>query len=258
MLTNIYYYNFYKPYLVKETGTGSVKPRRLDDRNEGLAKHQNYILSKSVRNDIARYARDATSSVTTMKSASAGLVKDMEGFNADVSAEGLDTAKRWLASSLSSFVADYNQSAGFLLGQTQNQGLRDYGAEMAQVMAGSRGRLARLGIAVNDGAAGAANAETDDSGAVSEPTAGDVTGGSLSFDRSALNQLDQSAANMAIGEAIPLFNRLQDDSSEMLTQPLSDYMGFTGLQYHFNYKMGAAPTDGFRMIDSGMVFDRVL
>jgi len=257
LLTNIYYYNFYKPYLVKETGkpAAAKKPQRLDGRNTDLAKHQSYILSKSVRTDVMRYARGATSSVTAMKSASAGVVKDMEGFNRDVSSDGLDSAKRWLASSLSSFVSAYNQSEDFLLGQDQNQALRDYGGGLAQVMTDNRDRLARLGIGVSDANTAAVTEAADGE---TEPSAADVSGGSLTFDQVALERLDQSTANIAIGDSIPVFNRVEDDSSEMLTQPLSDYMGFNSLKYHFNYKMGGLPADGFRMIDEGMVFDRVL
>ena len=42
----------------------------------------------------------------------------------------------------------------------------------------------------------------------------------------------------------------------MLSEPLIEHMHFRGLSYHYNYQLGRMETEGFNLIESGMLVDR--
>ena len=83
-------------------------------------------------------------------------------------------------------------------------------------------------------------------------------GGRLSFNRDYVDSLSQDKINIAIGENIEIFTSLHRQTGSLLTEPLSGHMNFKALGYHYNYKMGAMETDGFGVIEVGMLIDKAV
>lgn len=237
MLTSIYYYNLYRPYIVSNRETGVARRERIADRKEKSTPEptgQVYILNKSLKDEIVRYAHDLSYGATNLRASARQTTADMENFNRTIYREGFDRAQDWLAEDLSEFSDNYNAAAGFMQGQKHSTGLRTFSYEMADNIYYNRDRLNQLGLYLS---------ET----------------GRLSFSRETFNSLSQDEVNIAIGENIGIFADLYRHSGELLTEPLAEHMNFKGLSYHYNYKMGAmVADDGFGIIETGLLIDKAV
>lgn len=239
MLTSIYYYNMYKPYIVsnRETNEFSPKRSRIADRRQTAApeqKNQVYILNKSLKDEIVQYARGVSYGATYLRSSTRQTTSDMENFNRNVHRDGFDKAQEWLEDDLSEFAENYNNAVAFMQEQTHSKELRSFSYEMADNIYYNRDRLSMLGLGLSES-------------------------GRLNFDREGYQGLSQDQVNIAIGENIGIFTDLHSHTGELLTEPLAGHMNFKGLNYHYNYKMGTMVTDdGFGMIGTGLLIDKAV
>lgn len=239
MLTSVYYYDLYKPYIMgnRDTGTYAPKRGRIADRREsysGDTSGRVYILNKTLKNEIVEYARNVSSGATGLRSSTRQASEDMEQFNRNIHNDGFEMAQTWLADDLEEFAENYNNAAGFMSTQKHSTDLRTFSYEIADNLYYNRDRLSMLGLSLSDT-------------------------GRLAFDRSYFNGLTQDEVNVAIGENIQIFADLHRQADSVLNEPLAEHMNFKNLSYHYNYKMGVMVTDdGFGMIESGLLIDRVV
>lgn len=236
MLTSIYYYNLYRPYIVGSRETNSPKRGRIADRRDTTSPEssgQMYILNKSLKDEIVKYAHNVSYGVTNLRASTRQTATDMENFNRDIHSDGLEKAKEWLADDLQEFATQYNASTGFMQSQKHSTDLRSFSCEVADNLFYNQERLSMLGFSLSES-------------------------GQLSFSRDHLDGLSQDQINIAIGENIQIFSDMSRHTDKLLSEPLSEYMDFKGLSYHYNYKMGTMVTDGFGIIESGLLIDKVV
>jgi hypothetical protein len=235
MLTQIYYYNFYKPYLVGGQGgrvAETPKRGRILDTSQEAREDSTFLLNKALRADVIRYAGNISASVNGVKESAKDVVYDMESFNTNVYRRGLPTARKWIGEDVSRFVAEYNQAVSFFENQEHSPVLREFSATLRGKIDDSLNRLVAVGISQN----------ADD----------------LQYDGKALATLSQDGVNIAIGETLDFFNRVYADSGEVLKSPLMDHMNFKYLGYYYNYKYGGMVADTFKIIEAGMLVDKVV
>lgn len=236
MLTNIFYYNFYKPYILKinESGKQPAKPKqeKIADKRQSAERFK-VLLNKSMKPEVVGYARGISSSIVGMKESAKYLVRDMTDFNKNMHRRGMDTAKRWIQCDLEDFVALYNISTEFLSDQIHSQALRGFSSRLEENVSMNLERLAGLGIIR-------------------------AQDGKLNFNSETFNKLDEGRLNMAIGETLSTFKDIYSDSGEILGEPLKEHMNFRGLGYYYNYKLGMIENDTFKMIESGMLIDKAV
>lgn len=236
MLTSVYYYSFYRPYIVSSKDSGVFSKRsRIADKRESFvdAQNQSLILNKSRKNEIVQYARSVSEGVTGLKSSARQIVDDMELFNRNANRDGFDATLQELGDDLEAFAEKFNESASFMKNQTHSQQLRAFSDEVNDQLYYHRDRLALLGLSLSDE-------------------------GRMAYDRTVLENAHQGKVNVAIGENLQIFNDTYQQVSDFLTAPLSEHMNFKGLNYHYNYKMGGMVSDGFGIIESGLLMDRVV
>lgn len=239
MLTSIYYYGLYKPYIVanRETSVYAPKRSRIADRREAVTPEkggQVYILNKSLKDEIVRYAQGISYSATNLRASTRQTSADMENFNRNIHREGFEKAQTWLEDDLSEFADNYNTAAEFMQGQQHSTDLRTFSYELADNVFYNRERLDKLGLALSES-------------------------GRLHFDREAYRNLSQDQVNIAIGENIEIFSDLHRQTGDLLREPLAEHMNFKGLSYHYNYKMGAmVADDGFSIIETGLLIDKAV
>jgi len=236
VLTDIFYYISYKPYIFKtvESGEQPARPKRekiADMRHN--AQNFKVLLSKSLRPDVVDYVRGITYSVVGIKESTKYIVRDMTDFNKNLHRRGVDTAKRWIKCDLEEFVESYNTSTQCLCEQKHSQALRQFSESLKHSASINLERLALLGIYL----------EKD---------------GKLIFDEEKFNGLDEWRLSVAIGETLSLFKNIYSESSEILGEPLKEHMDFRGHGYYYNYKLGRIENDTFKIIESGMIVDRAV
>lgn len=238
MLTSVFYYNIYKPYIVgnvsaRDGGNNNPKRERIHTGREGDTPGRIFVLNKALKNEIVRYAQAVSYGVTDLRAATKQTSIDMENFNRTVHMDGWDYAISNLSNDLEQFADDFNRSAGFMQSQLHSSGLRAFSHEVADNVFHNRERLEMLGLTLSEG-------------------------GQLSFSRSHMESMSYETVNVAIGENIAIFEGLRSYTQQLMTEPLIEHMRFTGLNYHYNYRMGTMATEGYSLIEAGMLVDRLV
>ncbi|MCL2840831.1 MAG: hypothetical protein FWE05_08650 [Defluviitaleaceae bacterium] len=240
MLTSVFYFNFYKPYIVgnvSNRGNDNYIPRReriaAGRENGSDASPRKYVLNKALRNEIVQYAQAVSFGVTDLRAATKQTAYDMEHFNQSIYVDGFQTAVDNLAEDLAHFAEDFNRSAGFMQTQAHSAGLRAFSGEVAQNVYENRTRLEMLGLTLSNA-------------------------GQMAFSREQITSMSRDEINMAIGETIEIFEGLRNYTQQLMTEPLVEHMRFRGLNYHYNYRMGTMETEGYSLLEAGMLVDRLV
>jgi len=238
MLTSIFYYGLYRPYIVSNAGNrgGDHIPRRsriADKRETPETSGAVYVLNKSLKNEVINYARAVSHGVVDLRSATQRTAGDMQRFNRTAHEDGLETATEELVENLSAFAENFNRSAGFMQAQDTSVGLRAFSYEVADNVYYNRNRLEMLGLHLSES-------------------------GHFTFDAERVQSMSHEEINVAIGENIEIFSGLQSFTQQLLSEPLVEHMRFQGLNYHYNYQRGAMESDGFGLLEMGLLVNRVV
>jgi hypothetical protein len=235
MLTSVFYYNIYKPYIVGNSGkigeANAPRKERIAQTNEPAGRI--FVLNKALRDEIVNYALEVSHGVTDLRTATKRVAVDMDNFNGMVHREGWDNARDNLADNLAQFSAGYNRTAEFMHNQPHSAGLRAYSGEVMENVSHNSERLQMLGLTLSDE-------------------------GKMTFDRELVSAMNHSEINVAIGENIEIFEGLRSFTQQLMTEPLVDHMRFNSLSYHYNYRLGTMETDGYSLVEAGMLVDRLV
>jgi len=229
----------YKPYIVGNVSNRgnevySPKRERISTAREAHeVSNRTFILNKSLRNEIINYAQAVTYGVTDLRTSTKQTAEDMEGFNRTVYLEGWDAAVGNLTEDLEQFADDFNKSAAFMQSQNHSEGLRSFSNEVSENVYENRVRLEMLGLTLSNE-------------------------GQMYFSREQVENMNHEQINVAIGENIAIFEGIKNYTQQLMTEPLVEHMRFSGLNYHYNYRMGVMETEGYSLIEAGMIIDRLV
>ena len=239
MLTSIFYYNLYKPYIISNAntrGTDNQVPKRdriANKRENPETSGPVIVLNKSVKNEMVNYARSVSHGVVDLRAATYRTANDMQDFNRTAHIEGWDTAVETLTNNLQQFADNYNRAASFMQEQDHSAGLRAFSYEVADNVYYNRERLDLLGLSLSED-------------------------GLFAFDPTRVASMTSDEVNEAIGENIEIFSGLQLFTQQLLTEPLVEHMRFAGLNYHYNYQRGQMETDGFALLEMGLLVNKIV
>jgi len=225
----------YRPYIVGKAGsrTESAQPRKARIAQNAEPAGRVFVLNKALRNEIIDFTRSVSHGVTDLRNATKRTAVDMQNFNGTVYRDGWEFALENMADNLEVFAHNYNRSAGFMQEQVHSDGLRAYSTEVIENVRQAGNRLAMLGLSLSEE-------------------------GQMFFERERIETITHDGMNVAIGENIEIFEGLRAYTQQLLTEPMVEHMRFRGLSYHYNYRMGTMETDGYSLIEAGMIVDRVV
>jgi len=221
---------------VNNRGNEKFSPRRArinTGRENTEVTGRVFVLNKALRNDIVNYANSVTYGVTDLRASTKRATQDMEYFNRTVYQDGFDEALEGLTNDLADFAEDFNRSTEFMQAQEHSAGLRSFSSEVADNIFYNRGRLEMLGMTLSNN-------------------------GRLEFSRDQVRNMTYEEVSAAIGENLEIFEGLRSYTQQLMTEPLVEHMRFRGLTYHYNYQMGRMETEGFNLIESGMLVNRLV
>ncbi len=235
MLTQIFYYSHYRPYLVDmpKNNKVSTKKKPLTDNKKQVAETGEYLLNKSLTTEVIHYVRNISNSIVGTKDSANNVVHDIENFNRNVFKRDYVTAKRWIGEDLEDFVNSYNFSLDFLNNQEHSRALKIYAEVIGEIISSGLDRLWRLGIMQEENHA-------------------------LSFNLYDFNSTDKSDFNLALGENINIFEQIYQVSSHALTIPMTHHMNFKDLNHYYNYRMGTVVDETFKIIESGLIINQAI
>ncbi|MCL1997249.1 MAG: hypothetical protein FWG65_00600 [Turicibacter sp.] len=238
MLTNVYYYKFYKPYIIGRRGENgeTSKQSRIAEMtpHDKLQNGMIIVFNKSLKKEIVEYVKNVAHSVTGLKSAVHAALTDMGSFGLNAMYDGYDSALDLIEDDMLDLVDIYNESSVFLREQDQSEDLRQFSLILKEGLQQGSDRLKSLGLTLDS----------------------DLN--TLHYDKSKLRNMTTIEMHATIGANIQLFHSLHQNATEILSEPLSAHMRFDGLSYSFSYRIANLPLDGYDVIHAGMVVDRVL
>jgi len=241
VLTNAFYYRLYRPYLVSSRDRNDITARRSriakTTPQEKLDQGMTIVLNKSLKNEIVNYAQNVSHGVTGFKSNVRKLITDMGSFGLNAMYNGYDSAVYNMGRNLQAVASSYNKSVEFFDSQQQSGELRSFSRELRDRIGQGQDRLSMLGLSLEETPGQAAR---------------------MRFDREALQELSHIELHTAISANLQVFHSLHQSATEVLTAPLSSHIQFKGLNYHYNYQLGRMVEDGFGIIESGMIVDRIV
>jgi len=237
MLTNVYYYHIYRPYIIGNRGPDAVTQRKpLLTEKKAIAKQggkKTYVLNKAFRDEFVSQAAGVSNGINGFKAELKRTINDMDNFEKRSRQENPESAKKGLANDLSSLTETYNKSSEFLKSQPYSAGLRTFSYEINDSIVYYKEDLSRLGLGLTEN-------------------------GKLLFNEPFFNKLSEKKVDSAIGKAKPIIDDLYKQTTDILSVPLADHLRIKNLNYHYNYKLGGLADEGFGLIESGMLIDRVV
>lgn len=239
MLTNIYYYNFYKPYMIKSVSSSnsSTATKRKIPTTAAKGENLSFQLNKALKTDVVQYAKDMTKYIVGLKDSAKNTVRDMEELQENIYEKGFDTAKEWLEEDMQEFTEGINQALDFSDQQQHSQAIKEFSSEISYILSDNAKELSEMGIQQDEN-------------------------GRLSFQKEKFDELSQSDAqgslSGAVRNSIDAFRNIYAQTTDILTVPMSEHMHFKSLNYYYNYRLGSLYNDTFRIIEEGMIVDAVI
>lgn len=241
MLTNLYYYDYYKPYIVKTPDyyIGKAKSsranNRTDDQNQiGEDSGYSVYLNKSYNKNVISYANSIYKNITKLKDTSKKIINDLDFLKKFVgfSEFDKDAYTEVLNKDIENFTVSYNNSHEFLEKQGHSKSLKEFSDRIESNVIKNSNVLRRVGITKN-------NEIMESSGILD------------SFWNKKMNRQN-------INNVKEAFETIYDDTTKTLQTPMSNHMGFKNLSYYYNYIADKVHVDTFKIISSGMIVNLAL
>ena len=242
MLTNVYYYGFYKPYIINKQPKSTVGAYRApgqksvskDASNAESAPVVNLQKNNAVKRDVIKYAQDIYKNVTEMKDSAKYLNNNAESYYLNVLDESFDTARNWALEDIAFFTESYNDAVDFGLGQTHSADLNRYAADMVNISLENRKDLEPSGISLSK------------------------DGTKMSFDPETLKSKDYLDFGTSLADLKHVSSKIYNRTKDVLDKPLTEHMSFKQLSYYYNYRISKKQSNGFSLIESGLILDKII
>ncbi|MDR2166697.1 MAG: hypothetical protein LBE35_02445 [Clostridiales bacterium] len=240
MLTSIHYFSQYRDYVLRHSsGQNNNFNRALYDRGTNgqatiltSAPETSQIsvhLNKAYNSRVLQYVRILGQNIVSLKDASRLFVQDSG--NLDFTAGGnigFADHLRWIEEDLRNFAVSYNNLDYLSQRVSHSAGLADFTHSIRNITRGHEAYLTHLGIMA-----------ADEGGLVYH-----------GIGNTATKEITRAAAEA--------FRATYEASRGFLEHPMTHHLEFRDLNYYYNYTIGNAPQDSFRLIESGLLIDRYM
>lgn len=234
MLTSVYYYGYYKPYILNNRPKiGEGKRQTVSDKSDDSSTRETFVLNNALKKEVVQYASNLSGTVNYLRETSRDLLQDIFNFQRTSEEKGLESAKKELSDDLEDFVDAYNKNLKFTQADSTSKQLKFFVNDLTYDVSISTTALSKYGISIDDS-------------------------DTMSFDSEIFDKLKNKSLSEANKGNHALFKNIYDSTGELLTMPLSEHLKFKNLGYYYNYKLGTIEKDSFKLIQSGMIIDRVV
>lgn len=236
MLTNVYYYNHYRPYIVKNDRAPKTSPR-IPYSNTAPevwdSKGKTYTLNKAFKRDTLTYARELSANITKLKDSALSITRDFDELPAALDEDEYENFREQVSDDLRFFTYHINKTRNFSLQQEHSETITDFGDRLTDVIIANTSILKTVGI------------EPDENG-------------NLTFSKDKTKDINPESLNQLLSDISDVTDIIYSQTTELLSRPLSEYMNFKNLGFYYNYKYGKIGDDSSRLIESGMIIDRAI
>ncbi|MDR3090902.1 MAG: hypothetical protein LBU36_01700 [Clostridiales bacterium] len=240
MITSVYYYGYYKPYILKNYGFRRIAEKDADavramcTRPAPDYERERFILNNSFKAEFVDYANGLSNAVNSLKDAARDMSSDIATFQDSVFQEARSVSRASLALDLEDFADSYNKSVSIDSSRTAEQYFAYFAEDLRFAAVRNAENLAAYGLEVSPG------------------------GEEMIFNKKTFAALSSKSLYDASAKNEGFFSEMYDDSRRFLALPLAEHLVFKDLWYYYNYKLGTIEKDSFKYIQSGMIVDVLL
>ncbi len=239
MLTNLHYYDFYKPYIINNSNSNTDRVYSRRRTNNHVYKDSSVYLNKSLKKDVVNYAKEIYKSVTDLKLNSKKILDDINYYKKAMEfeqpIENFESFAEGFEIDIKNYISAYNNSTSFLMTQSHSQGLNSFANKLLHETHNYSGALNKAVII------------RDERGLI--PKEGENISDPLWHSKNSYKILDKVE---------DYFASVYDDTSKALKAPMSNHMNFKNLNYYYNYKIAAIQVDTFKIINNGLLVNIAL
>ncbi|MCI8804494.1 MAG: hypothetical protein HFE59_01105 [Clostridiales bacterium] len=249
MLTNIFYYDFYKPYIFKNEKIASKHPvnypktenrktSSFSGQSEENKNEYSFFLNKSFKNEIVNYAETISIDLNSIKNLAKNIINKTDSY--------FDTVKENLKSELKEFKKRYNTYTDFADKNYKHSPLlSNFSDSLKYRVESNYELLSKFGISYVGG-----NVDADEN-LESEY-------GKLFFDENYFDSLSTKNISENIKELREFCKSIYNDTCEIMTVPMEEHMNFKNLNYYYNYIFSNEKPNTVKIIETGMLVDIIL
>ncbi len=234
MITSLYYYNYYRPRILKSDKTQVVQlpMKKLVTSSQ----EKNYNLSTAYKSSVISYAKELSESVNSTKASTneaITLIDDLIVDDDERSKRGLKKRSESdsinsVGKSLKKLANALNKALSFEKSSSQSEEYNEFARNITDIASNSYA-LSDLGFSYNDG--------------------------ELSFNENQYNTLDIEDAKDFVKSAYEDLKNIYKNTTNFMSKPLSNYMEFKSFSYYYSYSTGIVKNDSFSIISRGTLLD---
>lgn len=234
MLTSMYYYDFYKPYILQrhlQPGIFGAYPRSVALKNTRFTKNN------ALRRNVLDYVENVCRNAVEMKDSARYLAHNSENYYVAALRESFETAKRWVEEDVTLFVRAFNAAVRFGLDQVHSPHLLHYAGNLKEIALDNVATLKDAGIYVDNDAY-------------------------MRFDPDKIKEMDYERFTEMLSGTAKTAASVYDRTNTFLLLPAESHMNFRPLSYYYNYRVERVPQGSDSkytvVLHCGLILDRVI
>lgn len=242
MLTSLYYYGYYKPYLYGTDGVPRNKKIGKTQNNENISRFNGietkdyvhnssedfaYFLNYSDKYEVKKMISGISDNVNGIKDTVRYLQNVKFGKNAR-----FDGGQNSYGDGLEDFASDINSLTDFAKGKNVSSDIKDFNSKVTQKLEENSEFFEEVGLSFD--------------------------GERAVFDRSVYDSLSREEYEDKSRVLNQNFSDIYDDAVKVLSKPMAGHLNFKNLDYYYNYSYSTKSKEPLGFIDSGLVVDITL
>lgn len=236
MITSIYYYNYYKPNVLKNSAVSVVKQAPFKQNAHYNTTEKPINLSTAYKDDVLDYVKELSNSVNSTKVSASNLLeisKDLEYSenNKNIKEQKKKRTEEEMRADISKYgkrLSDaLNRSLNFSRETSQSEDFNEFSKSLKNKASNSKS-LEEMGLTFDT---------------------------EFSFSDEMLDDLSFSDIKSVLKNATSDINDLYDTTNSFLKKPLASHMSFKSFSYYYSYTSGIIKNDSFNIISRGTIID---
>ena len=239
MLTSLHYFGHYRDFVLRNSsGSNSNFNRSLLNREQvrksvisqpSSAGAPTVQLNKSYDKRVLGYIEALGENVVKLKDAARMYVNDVTSLDFEHNdLLSFESHLRWLDEDLRTFTASFNALGGMAVKSPYSNHLPHFTHSIRNITQRDEILLSHLGVVAADE-------------------------GGLTY-----HGVGTTATLGVARSAVSMFKSAYETAREFLAHPMTHHLNFNELSYYYNYTIGSSPMDTFRLLESGLLIDRMI
>lgn len=226
MITNLFYYDVYKPYIIEDLHSKKIKMPSSKDfilsSQNGIQKFS-YFLNKSSKKEIISYITQVSNNFNNLKSTSHYLALRLNN-NLSIK-NGIENSSK----QINTFVKGYNQFLEFYnTNENAKINFYSYINSLQDIIYENKDILSKVGISIDKN-------------------------NKLNIEESLTSKLLLDCNSNVLNNLKYVYDLIYQRTCDYMKSPLTDCMNFKNLSYYFNYSLYNNPNKTFPLIEGGLL-----